>query len=219
VQDHVTPNLLFAGLEFGVWFTADGGRRWTQLSSGIPSVQARDLHIQRREDDLLVGTFGRGAYILDDYAPLRTVSAEVLAADAWLFPARPAYQYGERGYVAAAWGNETTPNPPFGALLTYHVGEALAADTTLVLAITDEAGQRVRHMELPPGAGLRRIAWDLRRDPPPPGEDEGASSRGRPRRGEPVGPGRYTAALARTGGSEVVTLTQPQEVRVVRVNP
>jgi photosystem II stability/assembly factor-like uncharacterized protein len=219
VQDHVNPDLLFAGLEFGVWFTVDGGRRWTQLKGGIPSVQARDLHIQRREHDLLVGTFGRGAYILDDYTPLRTVSADALAADAWLFPVRPTYQYGERGYVAAAWGNETTPNPPFGAVLTYHLGDALADDPTLALVITDEAGDRVRHVELPPGRGLQRIAWDLRRDPPPPGEGEGASRRGGPRRGEPVVPGRYVVTLARTSGSELVPLTQPQEVRVVRVTP
>jgi photosystem II stability/assembly factor-like uncharacterized protein len=214
----VNPDLLFAGLELGVWFTVDGGRRWTQLRGGIPSIQARDLHVQRREDDLLVGTFGRGAYILDDYGPLRTVSAEVMATDAWLFPARPAYLYGERGYVAAAWGNETTPNPPFGARLTYHVGEALAMDTTLALVVTDGAGERVRHVELPPGGGLRRIAWDLRRDPPLPVEGEGASRR-RPRRGELVEPGRYTVTLARTSGTEVVALTPPQEVRVVRVTP
>ena len=215
----MNPDLLFAGLEFGVWFTVDGGRRWTQLQGGIPSVQARDLHIQRREHDLLVGTFGRGAYILDDYTPLRTVSADALAADAWLFPVRPTYQYGERGYVAAAWGNETTPNPPFGAVLTYHLGDALADDPTLALVITDEAGDRVRHVELPPGRGLQRIAWDLRRDPAPPGEGESASRRGGPPRGEPVVPGRYVVTLARTSGSELVPLTQPQEVRVVRVTP
>jgi photosystem II stability/assembly factor-like uncharacterized protein len=216
VQDHENPDLLFVGLEFGVWFSADGGGSWTQLRGGIPSIQARDLHVQRRESDLVVGTFGRGAYVLDDYGPLRTVSGEALAAPAWLFPARPAYLYGERGYVSAAWGNETTPNPPLGAVLTVHVGDALAADTTLVLAVTDEDGARVRHVQIPAGGGLQRIAWDLRRDPPPP--SEGERMRG-PRRGDLVEPGRYTVVLAHAGASGVEALATPRQVLVVRVDP
>ena len=71
VQDHLNGDLMFAGMEFGVWFTVDGGAKWTQLKGGIPTTQARDLQIQRRESDLVVGTFGRGAYILDDYSALR----------------------------------------------------------------------------------------------------------------------------------------------------
>ena len=74
VQDHINGNLLFAGLEFGVWFTVDGGQSWTQLKAGLPTIQARDLAIQRRENDLVVGTFGRGAYILDDYSALRELT-------------------------------------------------------------------------------------------------------------------------------------------------
>ncbi|NRA98076.1 MAG: glycosyl hydrolase, partial [Planctomycetes bacterium] len=64
VQDHVNRDLLFVGLEFGVFFSVDGGRDWVQLKGGMPSIQARDLLIQRRENDLVVGTFGRGVYIL-----------------------------------------------------------------------------------------------------------------------------------------------------------
>jgi hypothetical protein len=219
VQDHVNPDLLFVGLEFGVWFTVDGGGHWIQLQGGIPSIQARDLHIQGRENDLVVGTFGRGAYILDDYSALRTVSAKALAADAWLFSPRPAYLYGERGYVAAAWGNETTANPPYGALLTYHVGEALAGDTTLVLVVSDEAGERVRSVPLPAGGSIRRVAWDLRRDPPLPPDAEVDSRRRRPRQGDLVEPGRYTARLGRMNGAEFVTLSGPRDVRVIRITP
>jgi photosystem II stability/assembly factor-like uncharacterized protein len=218
VQDHVNPDLLFVGLEFGVWFTVDGGRHWTQLQGGIPSIQARDLHIQRRENDLVVGTFGRGAYILDDYSALRSLSAEALAADAWLFPARPAYLFGERGYVAAAWGNETMPNPPFGAQMTFHVGGRLAADTTLTLVVTDGDGAPVRHVALPAGGGMRRAAWDLRRDPPPPPE-EGEAQRRRPRQGALVAPGWYMVTLVRLDGTNRVALSEPQEVRVVRITP
>ena len=75
VQDHVNGNLLFAGMEFGVWFTVDGGAHWVQLKGGMPTTQARDLAIQTRENDLVVGTFGRGAFILDDYRALRDADA------------------------------------------------------------------------------------------------------------------------------------------------
>jgi photosystem II stability/assembly factor-like uncharacterized protein len=214
VQDHVDPELLFVGLEFGVFFSADGGAGWTQLKGGIPASQARDLHIQRRENDLVVGTFGRGAYILDDYTPLRAVSAQTLAADAWLFAARPAYLYSERDYAQAAWGNETTPNPPFGAVLTYHFREAASEDETFVVTITDEAGERIRQLELPRQSGMRRIVWDLRRDPP---SQEGADTprRRRPRQGAVVSPGRYVATLGRLDGERVTSLAEPQTILVI----
>src|SRR5678815_957337 len=68
-EDHKDPALLFAGTEFGVFFTRDGGRRWIQLKGGMPPITVKDLAIQRRENDLVVATFGRGFYILDDYTP------------------------------------------------------------------------------------------------------------------------------------------------------
>ena len=97
MQDHVNGDLLFAGMEFGVWFTVDGGAHWTQLKGGIPTTQARDLQIQRRENDLVVGTFGRGAFILDDYSALRGVTPQALTEDARLFPLRDAYIFNELG--------------------------------------------------------------------------------------------------------------------------
>ena len=140
VQDHVNRDLLFVGLEFGVFFTVDGGRRWIPLVGGMPKIQARDLQIRRREHDLVVGTFGRGAYVLDDYSALREVDAANLARPAWLFPLRPALLFDELGQVRSAWGDEATPNPPFGAVFTYHLLQPLA-EGQLVLTITDAGGQ------------------------------------------------------------------------------
>ncbi|MEL7450170.1 MAG: glycosyl hydrolase [Pseudomonadota bacterium] len=131
VQDHVKPELLFAGTEFGVFFTVDGGDVWTKLSGNVPTIPFRDLAIQQRENDLVGGTFGRGIFILDDYTPLREVSPEMLEAPVTLFPTRAAKHYMERGDLGlrpkASQGAAfyIAPNPPFGAVFTYYMGEGL----------------------------------------------------------------------------------------------
>ncbi|MFB3091329.1 MAG: glycosyl hydrolase, partial [Gammaproteobacteria bacterium] len=93
VQDHVDPNLLFTATEFGIYFTIDGGAKWIKLTGGVPTISFRDLAIQRRENDLVVATFGRGFYILDDYSVLRDVSVDQLNKEATLFPTRKAWWY------------------------------------------------------------------------------------------------------------------------------
>jgi hypothetical protein len=108
IQDHVNGNLLFAGAEFGLFFTVDGGAHWVQLKGGLPTTQIRDMAVQKRESDLVLGTFGRSAYVLDDYSPLRDVTAEALSHEAELFSMRHAYAYDDLGYVQSAWGNTTT---------------------------------------------------------------------------------------------------------------
>jgi photosystem II stability/assembly factor-like uncharacterized protein len=234
VQDHVNGDLLFAGMEFGVWFTVDGGAKWTQLKGGIPTTQARDLQIQRRENDLVVGTFGRGAYILDDYSALRGVTAQALLDDARLFPLRDAYSFSELSQYAAAWGNESTPNPAYGALFTYHVGEAPAADAKLVLSIVDDAGRSVRRLDLAREPGLQRIAWNLRGEPPAGGRGGGPggavaqaedgdaqdeppvfTGRGATPQGAPVAPGRYRATLGRLVGDVVTPIGEAQSFLVL----
>ncbi len=72
------PKLLFAGTEFGLYFTIDGGQKWIRLKAGMPTIAVRDLAIQKRMNDLVVGTFGRGIYVLDDYTPLRDLKPETL---------------------------------------------------------------------------------------------------------------------------------------------
>lgn len=216
VQDHVNPDLLFVGMELGVYFTVDGGSSWVDLRGGIPMIQARDLHIQRQWDDLVVGTFGRGAYILDDFSALRTVTAETLDHEAWLYPLRDADLFDELGQYGAAWGNEAMPNPPYGAVFTYHLRETPADGATLVLTITDDSGEQVRRLALPGEAGVQRVAWDLRYDPPPPPEEGSGPARSRrPRQGSPVGAGRFTAALGMLSGEEVTILGEPQTFLVV----
>ena len=131
VQDHVQPNLLFLGTEFGLFFTVDGGKKWLELGGDVPTISFRDLAIQRRENDLVGATFGRGFYILDDYTPLRHISAEALESEAILFPTRAAHWYqegnklGDRGRGDQGAGHYMAENPPFGAVFTYYLADGL----------------------------------------------------------------------------------------------
>jgi photosystem II stability/assembly factor-like uncharacterized protein len=130
-EDHVNPNLLFVGTEFGLFFTVDGGRKWVQLKGGLPTIQVRDLTIQKRENDLVVGTFGRGIYILDNYSALRSLTPEILKQGALLFPVKDALMYiqaqpiGGRGKSFQGESFYTAENPPFGATFTYYLKDAL----------------------------------------------------------------------------------------------
>jgi photosystem II stability/assembly factor-like uncharacterized protein len=130
-EDHVNPNLLFVGTEYGLFFTVDGGQKWIQMRGGLPTIQVRDIAIQRRENDLVLGTFGRGFYILDNYTPLRSVTPEMLKQEAALFPIKDALMYiqaqpiGGRGKSFQGESFFTAENPPFGATFTYYLKEEL----------------------------------------------------------------------------------------------
>ena len=171
-QDHVNGDLLFVGTEFGLFFSVDGGQRWTQLRGGMPPTQVRDLHLQKRESDVVMATFGSGFWILDDYSPLREATAANLAQEARLLPMRHAYQYQTWGVtdpgsagLATLGGNFTMPNPPYGVQLTYHVREDMPSGTTLVADILDAGSRRIRRLPLTGTAGLHRTTWNLQADP------------------------------------------------------
>src|SRR5262249_43111177 len=167
-QDTVNGNLLFVGMEFGLYATVDGGAHWIRMA-GVPTSQVRDITIQRRDGDLVAGTFGRGVFILDDYTALREVTPETLAERARLYPLRDVYQFNELGQMEAVWGNTTYQNPASGALITYSVGQAPAGDQKLALTISDNDGKQVRRLELcgeETTAGLHRITADLPPDAP-----------------------------------------------------
>jgi len=225
IQDHVNGDLLFAGTEFGLFVSVDGGKHWAQFKAGIPVAQIRDMTVQRRENDLVLGTFGRGFYILDDYSALRDVNAKTLAEDAHLFPLRDAYSFSQTGLapagtagIASMSGNWTTPNPPFGAVFTYNVGKALPADAKLVLTITDDTGKQVRRIDLDKTAGLRRVVWNLRGDTPaaPAGQGAAGGGFGGGRGGGAAlsAAGRYQAVLGKMVGDQVTPIGAPQAFRI-----
>ncbi|MCO6436618.1 MAG: glycosyl hydrolase [Phycisphaerae bacterium] len=130
-EDPVLPELLFVGTEFGVYFTRDGGQKWIKLKGGIPTIAVRDMEIQERENDLVLATFGRGFYILDDYTPLRA-TPDILEKDAAIYPIKPALRYIERNRLGGREGRGwqgaayfAAPNPPFGAVFTVYLKEKI----------------------------------------------------------------------------------------------
>lgn len=160
-EDHVNPNLLFAGTEFGLFFSVDGGQKWVQLKGGLPTIAVRDLAIQRRENDLAVGTFGRGIYILDNYTPLRLLKPEMLAQEAILFPVKDALSYiqaqplGGRGKAFQGEAFYTAENPPFGATFTYYMKEAIKTRKQRRQESEREAERKGVAPILPSGEDLR----------------------------------------------------------------
>jgi len=130
VQDFLDPNLLFIATEFGIYFSNDAGDNWIKLNTGA-NISFRDLAIQKRENDLVAGSFGRGIFILDDYSPLRFLKEKNLKKEAILFPARKAWWYIQRkplGFSTKGSQGETyftASNPPFGTVFTYYLKESL----------------------------------------------------------------------------------------------
>jgi photosystem II stability/assembly factor-like uncharacterized protein len=130
-EDHVDADLLFVGTEFGVYFSNNGGQSWTQLKGGLPTIAVRDMEIQKRENDLVLATFGRGFYVLDDYSSLRNLKKENLEKAAMIFPVKDALMYvpstplGVRGKGFQGESFYTAPNPPVGAVFNYYLKEDL----------------------------------------------------------------------------------------------
>ena len=128
IEDFVDPNLLFVGTEFGLFVSTNQGRQWNKVTGNFPTIAVRDLDIQKRENDLIVGTFGRGIYILDDISFLRNLSDSVLAKEAIIFPIKPALIYNEdeskkkEDLGSSFWRAE---NPPFGATFTFYLKDEI----------------------------------------------------------------------------------------------
>ena len=157
-QDPVNQDLLFVGTEFGVFFTVDKGKNWIQLKSGIPDVAVRDMVIQERESDLVMATFGRGFYILDNYSPLREISEQLAQKDAYLFPVKDALRYiqkrrGGYGFGSTVYKNK---NAPFGATFTYYIKEVPKTLTQIRHEKEKELIKKKQPIPIPSIAELQR---------------------------------------------------------------
>jgi photosystem II stability/assembly factor-like uncharacterized protein len=163
-EDTVERDLLFAGTEFGLFFTRDGGKKWVRLKGGMPTIAVRDLAIQKRESDLVVATFGRGFYVLDDLTPLRYARPADLEKEALTFPVKRALAYipstpfglKEKAFLGETF--YTAPNPPFGAVFTYYLKEEVRTRRKARLDAEKEAEKKGTGIAYPDPAALRAEA-------------------------------------------------------------
>jgi len=160
-EDIQNPNVLFAGTEFHLFTSLDGGIHWVMLGV-LPTVAVDDLVIQPRERDLIVATHGRSIFIVDDIRPLEELTAEAQSKEAYLFTIRPAFGiYPYEGWVESS-GNcvYRGANPPEGAIISFYVRKYTAEPAKI--AITDTAGHPVANLTVPCGPGINRTSWDLK---------------------------------------------------------
>jgi photosystem II stability/assembly factor-like uncharacterized protein len=154
-------DLLFVGTEFALFATLDGGGTWHRLRGGLPTVAMHDLVIHPRERELVIGTHGRSVYVMD-VAPLEEMTAKTLAAPAHLFDLRAATAFQPRAAELPAKSNFVAPNPPYGAVVWYHLKEAPAQAATLT--VFDAGGKVVATLPAAQKAGLHRAMWNLQAD-------------------------------------------------------
>ncbi|MCP4654345.1 MAG: glycosyl hydrolase [bacterium] len=234
-EDPRRHELLYAGTELGLYVSSTGGRRWQRLHLGnLPTVAVHDVLIHPRENDLLLGTHGRGIWIFDDATPIQEFDETIVDRPAHLFPVRAALRFPAQ-FTRYGLGDKLyrVPNPPAGALITYYLREKLEsangddeeegagatvateAEERIRIEILNAEGETIRTLkDVGKKAGLNRVAWGLCYDPPRPrtdAEEEPGDFSGPPR-GPQVLPGTYTVRLTVDG--------QQHETSVeVRIDP
>jgi photosystem II stability/assembly factor-like uncharacterized protein len=160
-EDPVQRGLLYLGTENGVYVSFDDGENWQSLQNNLPHAPVYWLVVQEQFNDLVIATYGRGSWILDDITPLRELTPQAIGADAHLFAPRPAYRFRAITSPATPYDDQTVgENPPYGAGISYYLKSAATGNVTI--AIQDSKGQTVRTLTGPRSAGVNRVYWDLR---------------------------------------------------------
>ncbi len=163
-EDPRRRGMLYAGTENSTYFSLDDGAHWNPLRNDMPPAPVYWLTIQPRFDDLVVGTYGRGFWILDDVGALRGLDAATLAADAHLFAPRDAYRFQPIHSVSSAPNsNVTGRSPRYGADIDYFLGAAPDGDVKLEVLQADSV---IRTLRTTKRKGINRAWWDLRYEPP-----------------------------------------------------
>jgi photosystem II stability/assembly factor-like uncharacterized protein len=166
-EDPRNKDLLYAGTEFGLFISLNGGKEWKEFMSGMPRVRVDDILVHPRDSDLIIGTHGRGIYILDDVTALQQLTTKILDADAFLFDVRPGTQWFNDVRLGRYSGGAKLyrgNNPQPGTAISYYLKAAPAGDVKIT--ISDYTGKVVRTMVGTKEAGLNRMQWNLRGDPP-----------------------------------------------------
>jgi hypothetical protein len=215
-EDPKNKDLLYVGTEFGLYISLNGGGDWKKFMNGIPAVRVDDILVHPRDNDLIIGTHGRGIYILDDITALQQLNGNVYEAEAHLFDLRTGTQWFQdvslsRYMVRDKRFRGTNPQP--GTAISYYLKSAPGGDVKIT--ISDVTGKVVRNISGSKDAGLNRVQWNLRGDPPPRPEGGGGGRGGGGGGGggggrfggfgpPPVEPGLYLVKLS-VGGKEYTT--------------
>lgn len=244
VQDHVKKDLLFAATEYGIYFTSNGGKNWIQLKGGLPTISFRDITIQRRENDLVGASFGRGFFILDDILPLRNFDNSMLNSEATLFDIKDAYWYAPSNDKAGGQGDDryVAENPPFGAIFTYFMADKLSSlkderkerektntdfpgwdaleaekneeGPLVLLIIKDASGDIVNTIKGSDNKGFNRVNWELNY----PNKNGERLNNNRDTFGDGnimVTPGTYSVTLVKRLNGETSVLQGPKMFNVI----
>jgi len=205
-EDLVNKDLLFLGTELGLWVTVDGGRHWAHYKGGdFPAVAVRDLAIHPRDHDLVIGTHGRGIWIIDDITPLRSLTPAMLASPVAFLSSRPTVQ---RLNASGGWSNGDAvyvgPNPPSDAVITYYLRKRhILGD--MKIEVFDASGRLVGTLPTTKRRGLSRITWSMRLPAPkvPPAASAAFGAAFGPR----VLPGTYTIKMTKDTATYTTQLT------------
>ncbi|MGH7521058.1 MAG: WD40/YVTN/BNR-like repeat-containing protein [Gemmatimonadales bacterium] len=211
-EDPVNQDLLFLGTELGLWVSVDGGRRWAKYKGGdFPNVAVRDLAIHPRDHDLVIGTHGRGIWIIDDITPLRALTPQVLASPVAFLPSRPTVQ---RLQASGGWSNGDAvyvgPNPPSDAVITYYLRRRhILGD--MKIEVFDANGRSVGTLPTTKRRGLSRLTWSMRLPAPkvPPAASAAFGAAFGPR----VLPGTYTIKMTKDTATYTTQLVVVPDAR------
>lgn len=163
-EDPVRRGLLYLGTENAIYVSFDDGENWQPLQTNLPAAPVYWITVQEHFNDLVISTYGRGFWIMDDISPLQQLTPQVLASDAHLFTPRATYRFRDITAPAVPWDDPTIgDNPPYGAPINYYLKAAPSGDVTIT--VLNAQGQEVRTFNGTKNAGVNRVYWDLRQTP------------------------------------------------------
>lgn len=163
IEDPGKQGLLWLGTDNGLYFSPDDGKQWIRLKNNLPPVPIYGITIQRNFRDLVLATYGRGIYILDDVTPIREYSAQTQEADAHMFSLRPAYRFQDQDAIKSGSSFVSGQNPPYGADINYYLkGKSTDSVQLLVVNSKGETVQSIKGRNRP---GINRVYWNLRLEP------------------------------------------------------
>jgi photosystem II stability/assembly factor-like uncharacterized protein len=210
-EDPKNRNILYLGSEYAFYVSLDGGKAWARFMTGMPTVPIDDILVHPRDNDLIAGTHGRSIWIIDDLTPLQALDDKVRAEDVQLFQPRPATQWYTDPYLGRSNGgakNFVGQNPEAGTAISYYLKAAASGDVKIT--ISDITGKVVRNLDGAKDAGLNRVQWDLRENPPqrPANMPQNVPNQFRrfARQGPPVEPGTYLVKLSVDGKEYTTTV-------------